>query len=127
MAQAATITIADSVPTNRNYNPISTGNGIAIHVDTVTAQTPAGQSVMSMKLKRATGTTAQRVNVKFDLPVESTVDGTIVVNDVFRFEGSWVIPPSATALQRYNFEALVRNAISHAVVKAYVKDGDPEF
>lgn len=129
MPQAATIAIADSVPVTRNYPPVNVSGLTANHTDVSTAATPAGQSSFSLKLKPATNTTARRVDVTFALPVEYTdsTTGNVLTKDFFRFDGHWVVPPSSTAIQRANFEALVRNLISHATVKGYIKDGDPEY
>lgn len=129
MPQAASIPIADSVPVTRNYPPVGTANGISNHADVSTAGTPAGQSTFVLKLKPATNSTARRVDIVFALPVEYTDTSTseVLVKDTFRFTGQWIIPPTSTALLRANFEALVRNLISHATVKGYIKDGDPEY
>lgn len=129
MPQSATITIADAVPVSRNYVPINISGLVAQHADTATSSTPAGQSTFTMKLKPATNTTARRVHVDFALPVEYTdsATGNVLTKDVFRFSGEWVVPPTATATMRSNFEALVRNLIGHATVKGYIKDGDPEY
>lgn len=129
MPSAASIAIADSVPVTRNYPPSSVSGYVASHVDVSTAATPAGQSSFTLKLKPATTTVARRVDMTFVLPVEYTdsTTGNILVKDTFRFSGGWVVPPSATALQVANFEALVRNLIANATVQGYVKTGANEY
>lgn len=129
MPSAAVIAIADSVPVTRNYVPVNVSGLSAQHADITTAGTPAGQSSFALKLKQATNTTARRVDLNLALPVEYTdsTTGNVLVKDIFRFQASWIVPPTATALQRANFEALARNLVAHATVKGYVKDGDPEY
>lgn len=129
MANAAVIVLADSVPANRNYNPVNVSGNVAVHTDTATALTPAGQSSFSLKLRPATNTLARKVDLDFALPVEytDTNTGNILTKDTFRHVSYTLVPPNATALQIANFEALVRNLYGHATYKAYVKNGEPEF
>lgn len=129
MPAASTLVLADSVPTNRNYVPFTITGLDALFVDVATAATPAGRSRLSINLKPATGTTAQQVNIQISLPVEYTdsTTGNILTKDTFRFKGQWIAPPGATVLQRNNFRALVQNAVAHAVVQGYIKDGDPVY
>jgi hypothetical protein len=129
MPQAASIAIADNTPTTRNYNPVNVSGLTARHADVTTAATPAGQSYFTLELRPATSTVARKVNIDFALPVEYTdsTTGNILTKDVFRFKGEWILPPNSTATMRGHFEALIRNLISHATVKGYIKDGDPEY
>lgn len=128
VAAAANIVIADSVPANRTYQPIVTGLKGATFVDVATAATPAGQSTVVFDLRRPTVETPAKVVARLNLPIEVVdANGTTVVLDVFRFEGSWVVPSRATALQRANFETLVQNLVAHAVTEAYVRNADPVF
>lgn len=127
MPQAADYLIADSVPVSRTYSPFSISGLAARFVDLATAATAAGQSYFELVLKPATTLVARTVNLTFVLPIEYTdsTTGNVLVKDNFRFKAQWVSPPNATALQRANFEALVRNAIWGTMVRDYVKDGKP--
>jgi hypothetical protein len=129
MPNAAVISIADAVPATRAYTPISVSGNLAIHADTASAQTPAGQSTLQLKLKPATNTVSRRVNLDMAVPVEYTDSstGNVLVKDTFRFKGEWVVPPTATSADTANFRTLVQNAVAHATVVGYVEDGDPEY
>jgi hypothetical protein len=129
MPTAAIIAIADAVPATRNYKPRSISGLTAIHADVDTSDTPAGQSTLELTLKPATNTVARRVKADFALPVEYTDadTGNVTVKDTFRFQGSWVVPPFASAAQVADFEALVRNLVADATFKGYVLHGDAEY
>lgn len=129
MPSAASIAIADSVPVTRNYAPFMITGLQASHIDSATAATPQGQSSFSFKLRQATATLARQFDLNFALPVEYTdsTTGNVLTKDCFRFQGRWLVPPSAVLLQRNNFEALVRNLIANTVVRGYVISGDAEY
>lgn len=73
--------------------------------------------------KRATN----RVDVKLDLPVLSTVNGVSTVAYVGRFQGYFVIPDVMTAAERADLRAFVANALDNAAVMGVVKDLDPLY
>jgi len=73
--------------------------------------------------KRATN----RVDVKLDLPVLSTVNGVSTVAYVGRFQGYFVIPDVMTALERADLRAFVANALDNTPIMGIVKDLDPLY
>lgn len=129
MPSAATIVLADSVPANRNYVPVSVSGDLARHADTTTAATPAGQSILLLRIRPATNSMARKVNVDFSLPVEYTdsTTGNVLTKDTFRGKSEILIPPTATALQRSNFWALYKSLMAHATLLSYVVNGEPEY
>lgn len=68
-----------------------------------------------------------RIDVSLDFPVLSTVNGVSTVAYVGRFKGYFVVPDQMAAAERADLHAYVANALSHAQIKAVVKDLDPLY
>ncbi len=71
--------------------------------------------------------TTNRIDLKMDLPILSTVNGVSTVAYVGRFQGYFVIPDVMTAAERADLRAFVANALDNAQVLGVVKDLDPLY
>jgi hypothetical protein len=68
-----------------------------------------------------------RIPIKLDFPVLSTVNGVSTVAYVGRFDGAFVIPDVMTAAERADLHAFVANALDNALIKGVIKDLDPTY
>lgn len=68
-----------------------------------------------------------RIDIGFDLPVLSTVNGVSTVAHVGRFRGYFVVPDTMNASDRADLAAYVANAFDAAAVRAVVKDLDAMY
>ena len=92
------------------------------------AAVSAGFSRLSIGYSPASSKrTTNRVDVKLDLPILSTVNGVSTVAYVGRFQGYFVIPDVMTAAERADLRAFVANALDNAAVMGVVKDLDPLY
>jgi len=93
-----------------------------------TAAVSAGFSRLSVGYSPASSKrTTNRVDVKLDFPVLSTVNGVSTVAYVGRFSGYFVIPDTMTAAERADLRAFVANALDNTAVMGVVKDLDPLY
>lgn len=67
------------------------------------------------------------VSLSVSYPIVRNVDGVDTVAGIARYEkpGRFVIPTNATEQERKHLSAIVRNALSHTTVRAYVELLDP--
>lgn len=129
MPSAATITLADGqvTPVNHNFEPISVTPERSVLVNRESS-TSAGQMQLIVGLSPAkSGRKTNRVNVRFNLPVEHTVDGIVKVAYVARLTCDVVLPEEMTQAQRDDMAAYVKNALSNAVVNGIISDLDPLY
>lgn len=68
-----------------------------------------------------------RVDVRLNHPFEITKDGIVVVRDVARFYGQYVLPSGMSDADRLRFSTMVKNMIAHAVITGYVTSRDPYY
>ncbi len=93
-----------------------------------TAGASAAYSRLAVAFSPANGKrTTNRIDVKFDLPIYSTVNGVITVTDIARFQGYFVIPGTADASTRANLAAFVANALDVTSIRGVIKDLDPLY
>jgi hypothetical protein len=125
MPAASTITIADSVPANHVFNPQSATPGDAVFLNR-NGNSVAAAEVLKLKYSAATSQRAtDRINIRLQDPLErgDAVNGYTIAGSCL-FDGDIVIPAQATATERANFAALVKNALANAVINNYIGTGE---
>lgn len=127
MSAITTMTIADATPTDHDFSPVSVGLGNTLLINRE-ALTAAGQMKVMLGLdlaspKRATN----RVDVRFDHPFESTVEGVTSVTKTARFFGQWVLPQDLTVAEQLRFATMVKSLVNDARVAEYVEGLDPSY
>jgi len=73
------------------------------------------------------GRKTNRIGVKVDLPVVEMVAGVESVTRTLRFEGTFIVPDTATATDRANLHAFVANGLDDALISGMVKNLDPLY
>lgn len=127
MPSASTITVADQVPTNHVFNPITTAPGSAL-LETREATTTAGEKQLILQLDRASAKRAtDRVTIRLNLPFEQTVDGVTSVRSIARLDCVVIVPSDTTSTERALVAALVKNTLANAVVQGYITTRDPLY
>lgn len=123
MPSASTITIADQVPTNHVFNPITTG--ATSFLETTTKATGATQESLVLQMDRSsTKRATDRVTVRLNVPFEQTVDGAVTVRSTARFIGEFVVPADCSSTERLMLATMVQNVLANSVVKGYVSSRD---
>lgn len=124
---ALSINNGAATPVAKSFAPEQVSPALATFTER-TATASAGYMRLSVSLSPANGKrTTNRVNVDFDLPVLSTVNGISTVAYVGRFKGYFVIPDSMTAAERADLAAFVANALDNTQIRAIIKDLDPLY
>lgn len=127
MPAPANITLADHVPTNHVFKPIAHSGDNMIH-ETVEMTIGAAERQLILGLSRANGSRAtDHVVVRLNCPFEQTIDGTVSVRDVARFEAKFILPSSMTTTERTMFQKLVANAFDNSVIIGYVTNREPVY
>jgi len=129
MPSASTITLADgqATPVNHDFEPLSVTPERTVLVNRE-SDTSAGQMQLIVGLDPAkNGRKTNRINIRFNYPVEQTVDGVVRVAYVARFSGDVVLPEEMTQAQRDDVAAFIKNALADTVVNGIVSDLDPLY
>lgn len=124
MPAAASITLADNVPANHVFNPISIGKtGL---FETTEMSIGAAERQLILELSRASSSrVTDHVIVRLNFPFTQTVEGTVSVRDTARFEAKFVLPSSMSSTERLLVATVVANAFDNAVIKGYVTNREP--
>lgn len=127
MPTVTNIVLADSVPANHTFQPVSVTTAASVLIDRAT-NIAEGNPTLILGFNMAnTKRKTDRVDVRLNFPIERQVDGVWVVTDTARFIGQWIVPVSMTQTERDNFEALADNLVSHSVVEGYIADRNPFY
>lgn len=127
MPAAANIVLADHVPANHTFKPISQSGNAFLH-ETSEMTIGGAERTLILELSRQSSTRAtDRVTVRLNVPFEQTVDGVTSVRSTARFIGEVVMPSDMTATERSLFAALVKNALAHATVQGYMTNREPVY
>lgn len=127
MPAISTIVLADNVPSNHTFNPISASVGLSRWM-TSAAATFAGNETIDIKMSPSSRTrNTTRVTVLFSDPVEVTESGIVVVNDTLRANLEVVIPDGVAATRALAFYTKLKNLAAHATVQSYIADRIPVY
>lgn len=125
MPDVSSIIVADATPTNHTFYPMekTMARSLFRNREAVTA---FGQMelILGLSLANAKRLT-NRVNVSLNHPFEITVDGNVIVRDIARYSGQYILPSTMLAADRARFSAMVKNTSAHAVILALLNDLDP--
>lgn len=113
------LTLTDSVPTNRTYVATQSDPDLTIWKDLTTNTYPSGAGVASLSVKEnASGTI--RISGKLVLPAMDAVDATV---KSFETLGSFemVFPNRASLVRRKDQKSMLIDFLSDAVVTAAVE------
>lgn len=122
-----TINDGAATPVARSFAPMRVAPEQSIFSEK-TSGVAAGYVDLEVKFNPANAQRpTNRIDVTLSMPVLSTVNGISTVAYTGLFKGYFVVPDVMTAAERANLHAYVANALSHATVKAVVKDLDPMY
>lgn len=129
MPTATTITLSDgqAVPVAHDFNPISVSPALTVYHNTE-ADTSAGQMQLMLGLSFANSSRkTNRATVRFNLPVEHTVDGIVRVDHTARFSCEIVMPEQMTKASRDDLQAYISNIFQQGVVQGLIADLAPVY
>lgn len=126
MGQAAPIVLADNVPTNHTFNPVTTGPTSML--ETSEMAIAAAEKQLIAGLSRATSTRpTDRVTQRLNIPFMQTVDGVNSVRSTARVDVTVVVPVDCTAAERLVIAHLYKNMAANAVMMAYITTRDQMY
>jgi len=129
MPSATTIALYDGqgTPVSHDFDPVYKNGGRVTYVNRE-SDTAAGQMQLIVAFDPPkSGRKTTRINIRFNQPVEQTVDGVVRVAYVGRFSADLVLPEEMTQAQRDDFAAFVKNALADTVVNGTIADLDPPY
>lgn len=125
MAQATTMVVADQVPANHNYNPITANGSRAIYVNPE-ATTAAGRSTLIVDFAGVSAnSTREKTKLNLAFPVEQTIDGVTTVHHTNRAVVEIYTDQTATLAEKQNILARIKSALGNAVITTLVTTGEP--
>lgn len=120
-----TINNGAATPVAKTFSPERVGSDTSVFAER-SAPASAGFTRLTVGFSAANGKRAtNRVDIKLDFPVLSTVNGVSSVAYTGRFQGYFVIPDVMTSAERADLAAYVANALDVTAIRATVKDLDP--
>jgi hypothetical protein len=130
MPSASTIALFDgaATPVSHDFVPLSVTPKNTILVNRE-SDTSAGnmQLIVAFDPAKANRKT-DRVNVRFNFPVEQTVDSVVSVAYTARMSSDVIVPDQMTDTQRDDFAAFCGNAMKHAIIQGYFDSNrDPMY
>jgi hypothetical protein len=125
MPTAADIIINDATPTPHTFAPQSVSPEKTILVDRDSATSAGFKSILASFSPARSSRPTNRVNLRFAMPTEHTVDGVVLVAYVARCNIDLVLPEEMTQTERDDFGAFVENLLADTVVQGYVTDLAP--
>lgn len=120
MASAANIVLADSTPANHTFTPMQASPELTLHIENGVATTAPGCLNFTSSHSVATSKRpTDRVQFRFNYPVEQTVDGVTSVAYIGRAIVDVIIPSQMTNTERLHFGAYVKNLLANSVIQGY--------
>jgi len=128
MTTIANITLTDSVAANTVFTPSST-SPFAAWIARVSITSLGSPNVSASLSEATTARGTNRVLIKYNEPMEVTdsTTGITTVSDVLRSSTQFVLPASATLLQRQNFGAKHRDLMGETAIKSYYESLEAAF
>lgn len=129
MPSATNLSIYDgqSTPVAHDFAPlaVSPENTTWVNRD---SDTSAGNLQVIARFSPAkTGRPSNRINLRFNMPVEHTVDGVVKVAYTARLNADVVLPEEMTQAQRDDMAAYIKNMLADTVINGYISDLDPAY
>lgn len=127
--QAASITLLDgqATPASVVFAPESVTPALSSFADRATGIALAFRRLRVQNSFAAGKSKVNRAKLFIEYPVVSVVDGVSVVNHTLRATVDLILPDGATDAQRKDLYALVRNAMSNALIQGALRDLDPLY
>lgn len=128
MPSASAIVLADSTPANHTFTPRNKVGPELTILSNGESSTSAGAMNLQLGYDAAKpNRKTNRVSIRFNYPVEHTVDGVVRVAYTARFVGDIILPEEMTAAERGHLAAYIQNMFANSVIKGYVSTLDPMY
>lgn len=127
MPAIANIVIADNVPANHTFKPLSASLPLSTWAET-TATTYNGNSRLAVSMSNPSSSRkTTRIKAVLSLPIERTVDGIVVVDDTILYTVEAVIPATCSAVEALKAYALFKNLSASTVMQSFFADREPVY
>jgi hypothetical protein len=132
MAAATSIALDDgqSTPVSHTFVPARKNGVIVYWEERTTAHTPLGFYIMSMGQGPASSTSpVQRGKFSLLVPIETydSVTGAYSYEKVMRANVECIIPTTASAADRENLSAFLRNGVAETTFRSMVEGSNPPY
>jgi len=130
MAQAAAITINDgqATPVATTFSPESVTPGLSSFADRSTGIALAFRRLrIANSFAKGGKSVVNRCKVGIEIPVTTLVSGVTSVAYTLRANVDIILPDGATAAQRNDLYAFLKNALANALVQGAARDLDPLY
>lgn len=129
MPNASSITLYDNsaTPVAMVFDPLFKDGDVFVF-ENADAQSSLGRATLRLRLKRAAkGGAVDRVQYWLTKPIETTVDGQVVVLETERVNGEFFLPVGRTSNDRAALLAQVASLPEAAMMVSYVQDLKPAY
>lgn len=121
------IAINDGTATAKSFLPMVVASQLSIFTERSASFSAAYPKLTATFDPANGGRKTNRIGFKVDLPVTETVAGIETVTRTLRFEGTFIVPDTATATDRANLHAFVANGLDDALISGIIKNLDPLY
>lgn len=116
-----------ATPVDKSFLPMVVAPGSSIFTER-SASASAGYQKLTVNYSPANGgRKTNRTEILVDVPVTEVVAGVDTVTRTLRFQGTFIVPDTATSLERSDLVAFVANALDVPIVRGVIKDNDPLY
>jgi hypothetical protein len=127
MPAIANIVVADATPTNHTLVPLAASMQSSMWAET-TATNYEGNVRLNLGMSPPSSQRpTTRNTLSFHVPMERTVDGVIVVEDVVLFTVSQVVAKTCSAAEALKAYTLFKNLVAHTTVQSYFAGREPVY
>lgn len=129
MPQASNLTIADgqATPVNCVFAVEQATPALASFADRASGTAAGFRRIKVSNRFASAKTPINRSKITIEYPVLQTVNGISTVAYTLRFSGEFILPDSATDLDRKNLFAFTRNSLGLPPVQSALRDLDPFY
>jgi hypothetical protein len=132
MAAAANIVVDDGAgtPVAHTFSPARKDGGVVVYEERTTANTPSGFYTFAISQTSAkTSKSVVRSKLTLEVPIEvlDSTTGLYSYPSSMRFIVEVMVPKDATAEQRENVAAYLKNFVAHATIQSCLADLDAPF
>lgn len=127
MPAIANIVIADNVPADHTFKPLSASLPLSTWAET-TATTYDGNSRLAVSMSNPSASRkTTRTKAILTFPIERTVDSVVVVDDTILYTVEAVIPASCSAGEALKVYTLFKNLAAHTVMQDFFANREPVY
>lgn len=127
MPATANIVVANAIPTNHTFKPLSAALALSTWSET-DGSIYEGNARLAISLSNPTSTRkTSRIKMVLSYPFERTVSGIVTVPDTILYTLEAVIPSSCSGSEALDAYTVAKNLMANPLVQSYLANREPVY